>query len=166
MNGIKTLHPWLFRAFFLLVVSGIWGAEPCWAMDLAKALKIGSGPTVVIEFTDPDCPYCRRGSAFFSSRSDVTRYIFLNPLPMHPQAKDKARFILSSSNRPKAYEEVMSGRMDNRKLSDITGEGTRLLDAQMAIAREEGMASTPTYIICGRIILGFDKQKIESALGK
>jgi len=166
MKWIKTIYPWLFRAVFLLAVSGIWTAQSCEAMDLTKALKIGSGPTVVIEFTDPDCPYCRKGSAFFSSRTDVTRYIFLNPLPMHPQAKDKARFILSSSDRAKAYEEVMSGRMDNRKLSDITGEGTRLLDDQMAIARGEGMESTPTYIICGRIIQGFDQRKIEAALGK
>ncbi len=135
-------------------------------MDLTKALKTGSGPTVVIEFTDPDCPFCRKGAAFFRNRKDVTRYVFFNPLPMHPQAKDKARFILSSPDRAQAYEEVMSGKMDGRKLSGITDAGTRLLDEQMAIARDARVESTPIYMICGRIIQGFDQRKIEEALGK
>jgi thiol:disulfide interchange protein DsbC len=135
-------------------------------MDLTKALKTGSGKTVVIEFTDPDCPFCRKGAAFFRNRTDVTRYIFFNPLPMHPQAKDKARFILSSPDRAAAYEEVMSGRLDGRQLTGITAAGTKLLEEQMAIAQETRVDSTPIFIICGRIIQGFDQHRIEGMLGK
>jgi thiol:disulfide interchange protein DsbC len=152
----------LFFILFLL------GALPVSAgqMDLSKALKIGSGKTVVIEFTDPDCPFCRRGAAFFNTRTDVTRYIFLNPLPMHPQAKEKAQFILSATDRAKAYEEVMAGRLDNTKLAEPTAEGIKLLEEQIAIAQEARVESTPIFIVCGRIIPGFDQRRLEAALGK
>ena len=166
MMRIETVFPWIFRAVFplLFLYAGVAGADA--RMDLNKALKIGSGKTVVIEFTDPDCPYCRKGAAFFRDRRDVTRYIFFNPLPMHPQAREKAQFILSSPDRAKAYEEVMSGGLDNRKLTGITAAGIQLLKEQMAIAREAKAESTPTFIICGRIIQGFDQLKIEEILGK
>ena len=163
---IETILPWFFRVVFPLVVlyAGVAGADA--RMDLNKALKIGSGKTVVIEFTDPDCPYCRKGAAFFRDRRDVTRYIFFTPLPMHPHAREKAQFILSSADPAKAYEEAMSGGLDNRKLTGITAAGMQLLKEQMSIAREAKAESTPTYIICGRIIQGFDQRKIEEALGK
>jgi len=35
-------------------------AEKVKNIPLDKALRIGSGPRQVIEFTDPDCPICRR----------------------------------------------------------------------------------------------------------
>ena len=161
---MKNRLPAIFPVFIFLL---LWALSAAGAqMDLTKALKIGSGKTVVVEFTDPDCPYCRKGAAFFLNRRDVTRYIFFTPLPMHPQAGEKARYILSVPDKAKAYEEVMSGRLDGRKLTGITGEGTKLLEEQMAIAREAGVESTPTFIICGRIVQGFDQRKIEGFLGK
>jgi thiol:disulfide interchange protein DsbC len=135
-------------------------------LDLGTALKIGTGKTMVIEFTDPDCPFCRRGAAFFKGRTDVTRYIFFNPLPMHPHAREKAAFILSSPDPAGSYEEVLSGKLDKTGIPAPSAAGTRLLEVQMATAREEGFGSTPTYIICGRIIHGFDQQKIEQLLDK
>lgn len=163
---IEKIFPWIIRAAFplLLLYAGVAGADD--RMDLSKALKIGTGKTIVIEFTDPDCPYCRKGAAFFRDRRDVTRYIFFTPLPMHPQAGEKAQYILSSPDRAQAYEKVMSGGLDNRKLTGITAAGIQLLKEHMATAREAKAESTPTFIICGRIIQGFDQRKIEEILGK
>ena len=48
-------------------------------IPLDKAVKIGNGKNKVIEFTDPDCPYCRKAAAFFKGRDDVTLYVFLLP---------------------------------------------------------------------------------------
>lgn len=135
-------------------------------LDLDKAVKIGSGKTMVIEFTDPDCPFCRKGSEFFRTRRDVTRYIFFNPLPMHPQAKEKAQYVLSARDRAKAYEEVMSGKLDGKKPDGISEAGIKLLEEQMKIAKEAKVDSTPTFIIYGRIIEGFDQRKLEATLGK
>jgi thiol:disulfide interchange protein DsbC len=135
-------------------------------LDLTKAIRIGSGKTMVIEFTDPDCPFCRRGAAFFRDRQDVTLYVFLTPLAIHPQAKEKAQYILSARDKAKAYDEVLSGRLDGQKLSGITAEGSKLLEEHMAMAREAKVDSTPIFIVCGRIITGFNQQKLEEALGK
>src|SRR5574340_1146888 len=46
------------------------------ALPLDKAIKIGDGGTTVIEITDPDCPFCRRASAYLSAKNDITRYVF------------------------------------------------------------------------------------------
>ena len=120
----------------------------------------------MIEYTDPDCPYCRKGSEFLRTRPDVTRYVFLNPLPMHPEATGKAQYILSSRDKAKAYEEVMAGKLDGKKPEGVTPEGVQLLEAHLAAAAAAKANSTPTFVICGRIIQGFDQQKLEAILGK
>ena len=134
--------------------------------DLGKAVRIGSGKTMVIEFTDPDCPYCRKGSEFLRNRPDVTRYIILNPLPMHPEARQKAQYILSAQDKAKAYEEVMAGRFDGRKPEGITTEGIKLQQEHVAMAKEAKAESTPTFVICGRIVEGFNQPKLEALLGR
>ena len=60
-------------------------------VPLDKAVKIGNGRNKVIEFTDPDCPYCRKAAEFFKGRDDVTLYIFFFPLPIHKDAEAHAR---------------------------------------------------------------------------
>jgi thiol:disulfide interchange protein DsbC len=157
------------RTLLSLVLLVILVCTPCVvhaALDLDKAVKVGSGKTMVIEFTDPDCPFCRKGSAYFHNRSDVTRYIILNPLPMHPNAREKAEYILSAQDKAKAYEEVLSGKMDGKKPEGIRKEGIKLLEDHLAMAREEKAVSTPTYLIYGRIIKGFNQQLIEELIGK
>jgi thiol:disulfide interchange protein DsbC len=70
-------------------------------IDAGKSITIGSGAKTVFEFTDPDCPYCRKASKYFEGRTDVTRHVFFYPLPRHPKAKDKAQYILSQDERTK-----------------------------------------------------------------
>lgn len=135
-------------------------------IDLGKAIVIGSGPKRVIEFTDPDCPFCRKAAKYFEDRTDTTRYVIFYPLPRHPRAQEKSRYILSQADRVKAYHEVMSGKMDGMpKLEGITSKGIRLQEEQMEIARRSRVDSTPTFMISGRIIEGFDLKRIEEVLG-
>jgi thiol:disulfide interchange protein DsbC len=159
---VNRIVPALLLLFSLFCIPFASGAQ----LDLDKAVKIGSGKTMVIEFTDPDCPFCRKGSEFFRNRQDVTRYIFFFPLPMHPQAKDKARYILSARDKAKAYEEVMAGGLDGKKLDAITPEGIKLQEEHAVLAKEATANGTPTYIISGRIVIGFDQKKLEAILGK
>src|SRR6185369_4384146 len=69
-----------------------------------KAYIIGNpkGSKKLYVFTDPDCPYCRSFHGELKKlvkiEPDVAVYIMLMPLPMHPQAYDKARSILESKN--------------------------------------------------------------------
>jgi thiol:disulfide interchange protein DsbC len=136
-------------------------------LDFSKALTIGNGSHTVVEFTDPDCPYCRKASKYFEGRSDVTRQVFFYPLPRHPKAKEKAQFVLSQMDRASAYRDVMSGKMDTvKKFDGITVKGIKLQEEQLELAKKQKIDSTPTFIINGRIIVGFDQKKIEEVLGK
>jgi len=134
-------------------------------IDFSKAITIGSGPKVVVEFTDPDCQFCRKASKYFEGRSDVTRQVFFYPLPRHPKAREKAQFVLSMPDKARAYHDVMSGKMDSVQLPAPTPEGARLQEQQRAIAKSLKVDSTPTFMINGRVIVGFDLKKIEEALG-
>lgn len=154
-------------ALILLLTALSLSVQPARAgeIDFSKAVKIGSGPKTVVEFTDPDCPFCRKASKYFEARHDVTRYVFFNPLSRHPKAKDKVRYILSMPDRAKAYHDIMSGRMDSVSQLTNTPEGVRLQEEQSEIAKKSKVDSTPTFMINGRIIEGFDLKKIEEVLG-
>lgn len=134
-------------------------------MDFSKAIQIGSGPKTVVEFTDPDCPFCRKASKYFDGRTDVKRYVFFNPLARHPRAKEKVRFILSMPDKAKAYHDIMSGRLDSAPTLASSPEGVKLQEEQFEIAKRSKVDSTPTFIINGRIIEGFDLKRIEEVLG-
>lgn len=149
----------------LLMLPGYAAAE---GLDLSKALVIGNGPKTVIEFTDPDCPFCRKAAAYFAQRTDVTSYIYFTPLAKHPQAKRKAQYILSHRNPAKAYHEVMTGKHDNAASAadlPVTGKGIKQLEQQQAIAQSLKIAATPTFMLSGRIIKGFELTKIQQLLG-
>ena len=133
-------------------------------IDFDKALKIGSGRTTVIEFTDPDCPYCRKAYQYFLTRTDVTLYIYFNPLASHQHAREKAQYILSSDDRERAYAEVMSGLFDATPPAVSSEKGKKLLEEQMAIAKKMGVVEVPVFMVYGRIIKGFDAGKIEAVL--
>ncbi len=130
---------------------------------LDKAIKIGDGPNQVVEVSDPDCPFCRDGSAFFSAREDVTRYIFLYPLDrLHPQAEAKSRFILSAEDQQTAYEDVFSGEYDDQPLPEFEDNG--LLETHRQIARQVGINSTPRYWINGQYVSGTKLKEFEKLL--
>ncbi|GAC1448830.1 MAG: hypothetical protein PVSMB11_10300 [Desulfuromonadaceae bacterium] len=150
-----------------LAVAAVCKPADATTLDFGKSVTIGSGSKTVVEFTDPDCPYCRKASKYFGERRDVTRHVFFYPLPRHPKAKEKAQFILSQMDRTTAYRDVMSGKMDSvLKFEGITPNGIKLQEEQFEIARKMKVDSTPTFLINGRIIVGFDQKKVEEALGK
>lgn len=132
--------------------------------DLDKAVRVGMGRIQVIEFTDPDCAFCRKAEEYFGKRKDVTRYVFFKPLKMHPEAKPKVQFILSSKDKESALREASSDKFDKGKLSQISPEGIRLQQEHEEIARENKIKATPTFIVKGTVIEGFDLKKLEPLL--
>ncbi len=135
-------------------------------LPLDKAVKVGSGKNSVIEFTDPDCPYCRRASAFLDSRKDVTRYVFFFPIPSHRDAENKIKYIFCSADRAKAYEEAMKGKLDIQKYAACkTKEAADLLALHKEAGMRIGVNGTPMFIINGKkVIIGANFPAIEAAL--
>lgn len=161
--------PRLLTTLLLMLLFPLAGVDYAQAdIDLSPAVVIGNGPQKVIEFTDPDCPFCRKASAYFNNRRDVTRYVFFVPLPMHPHARQRAGYILSGNDKAHRYHVVMGGGVDQRNSATlpVTQAGRALLAKQQAVAKKAGVNATPTFMIMGRIIEGFDLPKIEELLGR
>jgi len=131
-------------------------------LPLDKAIKVGSGPKAVIEFTDPDCPYCRRASEALKGRTDITRYVFLTPMA-HPNAITKVYYVLSSKDQEKAYHEMMEGKPVPAN-AEYSKEIKAQADEYMDLARSLGIDGTPTFYINGQQIVGANMEKINELL--
>lgn len=131
---------------------------------LDDALKIGSGPTEVIEIIDPDCPYCRKMHTYWERNKDkVTRYVFLMPLPqLHPNAEAKTKYILGAKDKVAALNEVVSGKLDRGAVP--ASENGKLWQAQRAVLAKLGINGTPAYFVKGVFVSGADVRKIDSLL--
>ncbi len=139
-------------------------AEKVKQIPLDKALKIGSGPRQVIEFTDPDCPFCRKVDDYLSKRTDITRYVFFYPLrKIHPDSEKKARYILSHKEKEHAFREVFSGSMDGKPIPQDENRSTQLEDMEK-VAQGIGVQGTPAIWVDGTPINGADIPRISSLL--
>jgi len=132
-------------------------------LPLEKAVKIGDGKKVVIEFTDPDCPYCRKASEYFTKRADVTRYVFFAPLA-HPAAITKIEYILGAENKAQAYDVIMFGQEIPATAKPATEAIKALAQEHLAMARKVGIQGTPTFFINGQQVVGSDTNKFDELL--
>ncbi|ACH38346.1 protein disulfide bond isomerase, DsbC/DsbG-like protein [Citrifermentans bemidjiense Bem] len=132
-------------------------------LPLDKAVKVGDGKKTVIEFTDPDCPYCRKASEYFTKRSDVTRYVFFAPLA-HPAAIKKIEYILSAENKAEAYDAMMLGEEIPASAKPASAEVKKLAQEHLALARKVGIQGTPTFFVKGEQVIGADTKKLDELL--
>jgi thiol:disulfide interchange protein DsbC len=135
-------------------------------LPLEKAIRLGSGKNVIIEISDPDCPFCRKAHEFLETRRDATRYVFLMPIAqLHPKAEEKSRHILCSGDKAKAYEEAMAGRLDSVEITACADDAAgKLLDEHKGIASSVGVVGTPVYFINGVRVDGADTLRIRQLL--
>ena len=133
-------------------------------LPLDNALKIGNGKTTVIEFMDPDCHFCRQAYNFFSSRQDVTIYIFLFPLSQ--ASERKIRHILCAPDKLKMFEDVMTGKFDNNAPLNICNDKKvdEIIRTHMRLASQIGIRATPLFFIKGQVVDGFERNIIEKLL--
>jgi thiol:disulfide interchange protein DsbC len=134
-------------------------------VPLEKAVKIGNGRNKVIEFTDPDCPYCRKAAAFFKGRDDVTLYVFFFPLPIHKDAEAHASYVLCAADKAHALEEVMSGQLDGKEASACPDKkADALLREHVDLGTKLGVRATPAFWINGQYVAGANIPAIEGLL--
>lgn len=133
-------------------------------LPLEKAVKTGNGKTVVIEFTDPDCPFCKKAYDFFKARTDVTIYTFFSPLA-HPAAISKIYYILNADDKAKAYHEIFEGKNPVKPAEGYSDAIKKLAREHLDLARSVGVTGTPTFFIAGKEVVGADIRQIEKLLG-
>jgi thiol:disulfide interchange protein DsbC len=133
--------------------------------NLDKAVKVGSGKHEVIELTDPDCPYCRKMAEYWDKRDDVTRYVFLMPIPtLHPKAEAKSKFVLASADKAKALQDVFKGNYDTSL--PTAGDDKGLFEIHKQLTVKSGLNGTPAYFVDGVFVHGANVPEIEKAIGK
>lgn len=133
------------------------------SLPLEKAVKIGDGKNVIIEFTDPDCSFCRRASEYLMKKTNTTRYVFFAPLA-HPAAITKIQYILSAENKQKAYDEMMLGQEIPANAPAVSDKIKALAQEHMELAKKMGVQGTPTFFINGQQVVGADTNKIDQLL--
>jgi thiol:disulfide interchange protein DsbC len=134
-------------------------------LPLEQAVRIGNGPNTVIEFTDPDCPFCRKAADFFRERKDVTRYVFFAPLILlHPEAEKKSAWILVAKDRASAYHEVMSGRKDKETFPVPSAAASSLVTQHRQLAVRMGVMGTPMFWVNGKAVQGANLPLLEGLL--
>ena len=139
------------------------------SLPLDKAIRIGSGPVRVVEFTDPDCPFCRRLEKFFDDQPEIarkiTRYVFLTPIKkLHPKAEAKARWILSQKDRAKALGSVMLEASLDRKDFRVPAGSEDSLKVFQQAARQMGIRGTPIVVVGDTVVRGLRPRVIAGAV--
>jgi thiol:disulfide interchange protein DsbC len=132
-------------------------------LPLEKAVKIGNGKKTIIEFTDPDCPFCKKASEYLKGKTDVTRYVFFAPLA-HPAAITKIYYILNAADKAKAYAEVMEGKVTPPATATYSDAIKELAQEHLALAKMVGVQGTPTFFIDGKQVVGADIPQFERLL--
>lgn len=115
------------------------------SLPLDKAIKIvkGNGSRKLAVFSDPDCPFCvRLEKEGLKDVTDVTVYVLLYPLEMHPDAANKARAIWCSSDRVQAWHDWM---LDG-KLPKNAGSCDTPIKSVGELGKRLGVTGTPTLI--------------------
>jgi thiol:disulfide interchange protein DsbC len=136
------------------------------AIDPADALVIGpAGAPQVIEFTDPDCPYCQALERFWIAKAaegKVVQRLIYFVSGIHPEAAAKAEHILCSPNKVAAFKAVYAGARPPVLLKCAAGQDKVTKDA--LTVRKMGVSGTPTLFVDGKLISGFQQAELEAFL--
>src|SRR5664279_4834488 len=113
-----------------------------------KAVIMGNpkGSKKLYVFTDPDCPYCRKGHLELKKLAtiapDVAIHIMIFPLPMHPGAYDKARVIIETKSL-----ELLDKAFDGKEVPKPSKESSKAaVDEIIKFGNANGISGTPTMI--------------------
>ena len=120
----------------------------------------------IVEFLDFDCPYCKSQEPIMqkvlAAYPTQVRVVFKNlPLGIHPGAKDKAVLAECMGIQGKfwqAYDQLLAGVQPNKvkegvdkgKLNACISQGGEgQVDADLALAKHLGLATTPSFVVDG-----------------
>jgi len=122
-----------------------------------KAVVMGNpkGSKKLYVFTDPDCPYCKKGHLELKKLAaiapDVAIYVMLYPLAMHPAAYDKSRTVIETKSL-----ELMDKAFDGKDVPKPAKESSKAaIDEIIKFANANGITGTPTMVMPdGKIEVG------------
>jgi thiol:disulfide interchange protein DsbC len=115
----------------------------------AYAVIMGNpkGSKKLYVFTDPDCPYCRKGHLELKKLAkiapDVAIHVMLFPLPMHPAAYEKSRTVFETQSH-----DFLDKAFDGKDIPKPTKESSKkAIDEIITFANDNGISGTPTLVL-------------------
>ncbi|TAN56848.1 MAG: DsbC family protein [Rhodospirillales bacterium] len=122
-------------------------------LPLDDAIKTvhGKGERVLVVFSDPDCPFCKRLEPELDKLDNVTLYTFPYPLEsLHPESPDKAVAVWCAPDRARAWADLMkTGKAPANKNCDNP------IQRNIQLAQRLGVNGTPTLFAAdGRMLPG------------
>jgi thiol:disulfide interchange protein DsbC len=133
-------------------------------IDTALTLGDEDADIEIIEFTNPDCGYCQRFEQWLpsiESAYNIKRKIFLMDNQNMPQGRDKFAHIICSDDKEKAHSEVYGGQVTKLKTCAKSDE---IIKQHQVAVKKLGIQGTPSFVINGQLITGFNKKAISDAL--
>jgi protein-disulfide isomerase len=138
-------------------------------IDRASAITLGNGRVEVVAFVDPDCSFCRQAYAWFREKNfaNVTQRVFFSSTATRPDAHARALRAVCASDEQRA--DMLSQAFDGRDavLPTVTTDcegGEERLAAQAKVANSVGVYATPTFMVKGQVIAGFNRERLESLI--
>ncbi len=115
-------------------------------LPLDKAVKLGKGDKVLIIFVNPDCPHCRNEWKILRKHLDELKiYAFVIPFKSWGEKNlKKALYIVCSKNPGKAFDDVLTGKLDNK---EINPPRCKKLNAHFKAAEIVGLRAVPLNIL-------------------
>ena len=111
--------------------------------------------------TDPDCSYCERAKLQmkqFADENNVELKVIFFPLPMHPNAKDKAIKAICGKMK---YQDYLDGKYEGEKCK----EGEDKIEKSVNVIEKLKVNGTPTFISAnGEKAIGFSPEKLKEIL--
>ena len=132
-------------------------------LDQSIALIVGdpNAEKAIIEFTDPDCPYCRKLHQQLKTETNVKRVVFFSPLDqLHPTASKKVIHIFCSDDPAKAFDEVYGESAGKKKKWLDCEKGRQMALAHKKVSDQFGVSGTPTVILGNSVVSGYREAQI------
>ncbi|MDD5059242.1 MAG: DsbC family protein [Sideroxydans sp.] len=118
-------------------------------LDLAIKRVKGNGKRTMAYFTDPNCGYCKKLEHELQNVTDVTLYLFLYPI--FDGSAEKARGILCSADKVKAWDDLMLNGV-----APAAGTCEVHTDKVLALGKQLKVNGTPALIFAnGQINPGY-----------
>ena len=87
---------------------------------------------------------------------------------LHPKAEAKVRYVLCAKDQAKAYEEAMTGKLDDMKFTPCEdAAAAELFKTHKETGEKVGGRSigTPLFMIDGQVVKGANIPQMEKILG-
>lgn len=132
---------------------------------LEYAVVIGdeNASKTIVEFTDPDCPYCRSYDRWINdheSSSDVKRLVFFDTRLHDSTARPKAIHILCSDNPQAEMKKIFLGIQPSQ--FNTCDKAQDILKMHASAVVKVGVSGTPSFLLDGNLTVGFRKSTLNN----